>query len=163
MREPSEAFCCHVLLLKQCMGLCRNPGNFTQGKQTCSVANTASIINSPALSFPNVTIAPSRLKHSQQPAAALWDTLPVNQETHTPLTVGASGPAWLYEPVRKGITEDTDHWIHEVSVGSFFYLLFSRVEYLKCPGLFFVCLFLLIVFVLETLKTFLKTRTMRRP
>lgn len=31
--------------------LCRSPGNFTQGWETYSVANTPSIINSPVLSF----------------------------------------------------------------------------------------------------------------
>ena len=41
--------------------LCRNPGNFTQSKQS-SDANSPSIINSPVLSFPTVTIASSRLK-----------------------------------------------------------------------------------------------------
>lgn len=52
-------------------GLCRNPGNFTQGKQTDSVANTPSIINSPVLSFP-------RRNHSTQQTEtqpAAWDLL----------------------------------------------------------------------------------------
>lgn len=52
-------------------GLCRNPGNFTQGKQTHSVANTPSIINSPVLSFPRGNHSTQQTE--TQPAA--WDLL----------------------------------------------------------------------------------------
>lgn len=38
--------------LETAQDLCRNPGNFSQGEQTYSEANTPSIINSLALSFP---------------------------------------------------------------------------------------------------------------
>lgn len=43
--------------------LCRNPGNFTESS---SEANSPLIINSTVLSFPAVTIAPSRLKLSPE-------------------------------------------------------------------------------------------------
>lgn len=52
-------------------GLCRNPGNFTQGKQTYSVADTPSIINSPVLSFPWGNHSTQQTE--TQPAA--WDLL----------------------------------------------------------------------------------------
>lgn len=71
---PSQLFAlpqCHFLLSQTAQGLCRNPGNFAQGKQTYSVANTPSIINSPVLSFP-------RGNHSTQQAEtqpAAWDLL----------------------------------------------------------------------------------------
>lgn len=52
-------------------GLCRNPGNFTQGRQTHSAANTPSIINSPVRSFPGRNHSTQQTE--TQPAA--WDLL----------------------------------------------------------------------------------------
>ena len=109
---------CHFLVLKTQQGLCRNPGNFTQDKQTYSVANSPSIINSPVLSFPRRNHS-SQQTETQPTARDLlllrWERLQVNQDTHIPLTVGASGPIWLYDPVREGITEDRHHWTHDIT------------------------------------------------
>lgn len=52
-------------------GLCRNPGNFTQCKQTYCVANTPSIINKLVLSFPWGNHSTQQTE--TQPAA--WDLL----------------------------------------------------------------------------------------
>lgn len=88
--------------------LCKNPGNFTQSEQTVSVANTPSIINSLVLSFPWSNHSTQHTETQPVPpepaAAALWERLQARKDEHTNIptvTVGASGPVWLFEPARK--------------------------------------------------------------
>lgn len=92
--------------------LWRNPGNFTWSEQTCSEANSPSIINSPVLSFPTVTIAPSRLKLSLEETCCypVGNTTSSLKHTHTHTSDGGSRWSWLYDPKLQGKTGPTDAW-----------------------------------------------------
>lgn len=108
----------HFLILKQLGGLCRNPGNFSQGKQTYSAANTPSIINSPLLSFPWGNHSTQQTE--TQPAA--WDLLPLPCGKDHNFTKTLTY-LWQWEQVdlfdsmnpRKGITQiiTPGWWMHE--------------------------------------------------
>lgn len=75
--------------------LCRNPGNFSRSEQTCSEANSPSIINSPVLSFPTVTIAPSRLKLSLEETCCY----PVGNTTSSLKHTHSHTHQWRWEQV----------------------------------------------------------------
>lgn len=108
--------------------LCRNPGNFTGSEQTCSEANSPSIINSPVLSFPTVTIAPSRLKLSLEETCCcpVGNTTTSLKHTHTPVTVGASGPDFMIP----NHGEKRDRWTHERTFPPTF-LVYFKSDYLR--------------------------------
>lgn len=79
--------------------LWRNPGNFSPSKQSSSQANSPSIINSPVLSFPAVTMAPCRLKLSREETCCC----PVGNTTTSPRSrthssEGGGQWTWRFDP-----------------------------------------------------------------
>lgn len=109
----------------------RNPGNFTRSERTCSEANSPSIINSPVLSFPTVTIAPSRLKLSLEETCCypVGNTTSSLKHTHTHTSDGGSKWTWLYDPKLRG---KRDRWTHERTFPPTFLVYFSILSQIIC-------------------------------